>query len=218
MRAANAVFVPLPYALLYRLPVVSSLRAVARYGIVMNFAVCGLTALGLDEVTRRQMRRRQAPRRAAVNAVLLCLSGLMIFEYWQQPWPSALLAVRPVDTWLSTQPRGTLVELPPERAVRRYNMFARIIHGQPTALGAAGSFPPPEHAERLAALQRLPDPMAVDELCSWGTRYVVIDPRGMKQDDLARWKAVADGLSVLRYDREVGGVLVYLADGCKRLT
>jgi hypothetical protein len=217
MRAGSFVYVPLPYALVYQLPVINSLRSVSRYAHVMNYAVAGLAALGLDELARRALWRtpKANRRRMALNVACVCLSAAMVFEYWQVPWATTLLAPRPIDLWLSTQPRGTVVELPPARAAQRINMFARIIHGQPTVLGAGGSFPPAEHNKRIELMNRLPDRDAVQALCSWDARYVLINTARMQPDDLTHWRNVAGAIPELRYDHEISGFLIYLADGCR---
>lgn len=177
MRSESSTVIPLPYALIYRTPVVSSLRAVSRYSVLMHFALIGLAALGADALLRRARARLTGycPVARALPALALGLFGsAVLFEFWVKPMPTTELRARPVDRWLAEQPFGAVVEMPLGKAAQRLGIYAQIEHRQPLALGMWGSFPPPIDAERRAALERLPDPDAVREVCAWGVRYILI--------------------------------------------
>lgn len=211
MRASSATVIPLPYALIYRLPVISSIRCVGRYAIVMNFAAVGLAALGLDA-----LRRRAASARALRYIVVLSLivGGVSLLEYWQTPWLTVRLAAREVDIWLQAQPRGAVLELPLTAQSLRLNNFSRMVHRQPLVLGLAGSFPPPADAIRKATLERLPDAAAVDEVCSWGTRYVVFNTRRINAEQHQRWQRAIEALPQAHLARVYERERVYVVDGC----
>ncbi len=217
MRAGQGVVVPLPYALLHRLPIISSMRAVGRFAILMNFAVCGLAALGADALVRRLSARTGAsPRtRWALAALVLCAGGLIVVEYWQKPYQAVRLTAREVDRWLAGQPFGAVLELPLRDLTQRLSVYARIEHGQPLILGPRGSFPPAVDVERRTIIERLPAPEAVEALCSWGTRYVVLNMRQMTEEEQARW---IDTMNTAQVAREQPGVdairKLYVLDGC----
>jgi hypothetical protein len=216
MQAEGYAVIPLPYMALYRLPVISSIRAVGRFAVLMNLGICGLAALALDAFARRRgLSQSHAVHRARLSVVALAVGVLTVFEFWQLPYETTLLRPRPVDQWLSTQPRGTVVELPPGQSERRLHIFQRIIHQQPVVLGLGGSFPPPADAERLSALRRLPEPDAVKQLCSWQTRYVLLDRSRIKPETFATWQGIIERIPQLHYDRTVGDALVYLARACE---
>ena len=225
MRASQSLIVPLPYALVYRLPVISSMRAVGRYAILMNFAVCGLAALGADALARRMLasRARATSRqkdarwrraRAGIAAFVFLAGALTLVEYWQKPYATVKLGARPVDGWLAGQPFGSVLELPLDPYTQRLSLYARIEHGQPLALGMRGSFPPPADVERRSMLERLPEPEAVRALCSWGARYVLISPRVATTAEIERWSGVMDAVPAARYSGMFDGVRVYVLDGC----
>jgi len=218
MRAGQGVIVPLPYALIHRLPVIASIRAVGRFAILMNFAMCGLAALGADALIRQLSARTGELRRRRqwLAAIVLCAGGLVVFEYWQKPYQAVRLTARAVDRWLAGQPFGAVLELPLNPSTQRLSVYARIEHGQPLTLGLRGSFPPPADAERQAIIQRLPAPEAAQALCAWGTRYVVLNTRRMTEEERIRWVEAMEALPMARDLGEMDKVRVYVLDACKQ--
>ena len=217
MRAGRGVIVPLPYALVHRLPVISSMRAVGRFAILMNFAVCGLAALGADALIRQLSARTGASRhmRQALAVCVLCAGGLMVAEYWQKPYQAARLTAREVDRWLAGQPFGAVLELPLRDLTQRLSVYARIEHGQPLVLGPRGSFPPPTDVDRRAIIEQLPMPEAVDALCAWGTRYVVLNMRHMTtEDEQARWIDTLNAVPVAQERPGVDAIRKLYVLGC----
>ena len=217
MRAGQGLIVPLPYALVHRLPVISSMRAVGRFAILMNFAVCGLAALGADALVRRLSARTGASRRMrqALAVIVLCAGGLIIAEYWQKPYQATRLTAREVDRWLAGQPFGAVLELPLDPFTQRLSVYARIEHGQPLVLGLRGSFPPPIDMERRAIIEQLPAPAAVDALCAWNARYVVLNTRRMTEDEQARWMRAMSAVPIADDIGQMDRVRVYILDGCQ---
>jgi len=217
MRAGQGVIVPLPYALIHRLPVIASMRAVGRFAILMNFAVCGLAALGADALIRQLSARTGESRRMRqwLAVLVLCAGGLVVFEYWQKPYQAVRLTARAVDVWLAGQPFGAVLELPLDPFTQRLSVYARIEHGQPLALGLRGSFPPPVDGERQAIVERLPAPEAAQALCAWEARYVVLNTRRMIEEERTRWTEAMEAMPVAQDLGEVQGVRVYVLDGCQ---
>jgi len=224
MRAEHSLIVPLPYALIYRLPFISSMRIVSRYGILLNFAVCGLAFLGIAQLIRRFRRRlRQSNRGAALTPALITVSvalfaALCVFEYWQKPYKLVTLEARPVDHWLAEQPFGAVLELPietPTVAVQRLAIvYSFLYHHKPLVLGMRGSFPPAVDAERKAVLQNLPQAEAAYKLCEWGARYVVLNLDVLNEAEQRHWTAVLGGLQVQSTRTALDNTVVYTLTGC----
>ncbi len=198
----KALPIPLPYVLLYRLPFISSMRAVGRFAVLMNFAVVGLAALGLAAVLARLKSKlggnsAMLAKSASLFACLLvgCLS---VAEYWLSTYPSARLVERSVDRWLVQQPRGAVLELPLDGITQRRSIYARIVHDQPMTLGLGGSFPPQVALERLV-IQILEGSDLTRTLCQWQTRYVVLNKYGwVKDEDLATWQQRINALPAFK--------------------
>lgn len=220
MQNEQSLIVPLPYALIYRLPPFSFIRFSSRYIILAHFALCGLAALGTDAALRAAIgRRKSGPGRVrlyralAITAVLLVWMAVLV-EFWRKPYPTVSLRVRAVDTWLARQPRGVVVELPLTRQAQRFNVYAQLNHHHPLALGIGGSFPPPIHAERLAVLEKLPDPQAARALCAWGTRYVLVDLNARPYGAGDRWAAAMSALPIPYETALFESTRVYILTGC----
>jgi hypothetical protein len=219
MRDEQGIIVPLPYALIYRLPVIASMRAVGRFAILLNFAVCGLAAVGADALIRRlSARMRESQRiRQWLAALVLCAGGLVVFEYWQKPYQAVRLRARAVDVWLAEQPFGAVLELPLDQFSQRLSVYARAEHRQPLVLGLRGSFPPPVDGERRAIIEQLPAPEAVQALCEWGTRYVVLNMRRMTREEQIRWAETMEAMPVARLAGEWDLVRGYVLDECQEV-
>jgi hypothetical protein len=209
MQAGLFVVVPLPFAFVYKLPIVWSLRGVARASILMDFGLCALAGLGLAELWRRFPRFSQAGR----LGTLLGLGILILFEYWQSPYGAANLQIRPVDVWLSSQPMGSVLELPVEQGSRAYGLFARTIHNQPTVLGTSVSYR--ELASRKQVIKQLPESASLQMLCEWDVRYIVVDTSRVKPEQLEITRAVIRAIPHLSSPIRVGSADVYQMAPCR---
>lgn len=204
MRARQAAIVPLPYALVYRLPLFSSIRYVTRHAIVLTFALLALSALGAARALAWTQRRWRGSRRAfrvTGAAAIVVLGGLTLFEYWQRPQRLLSLEPRPVDLWLREQPWGVVLELPLDSPIvdtQRLGIYHSMMHHhKPLALGMRGSYEPPIDAERRQIISSLPAPEAVHAVCSWGVRYIVFNPDQIRDSNEAtHWRAVLESLHV----------------------
>jgi hypothetical protein len=224
MRASQSVIVPLPYALVYRLPFISSMRIVSRYGILLNFAVCGLAFLGIAQLIRRLRRRlRHSDRARAMTPAIITVSvalfaALCVFEYWQKPYKLVTLEARPVDHWLAEQPFGAVLELPVETrtvAVQRLAIvYSFSYHHKPLVLGMRGSFPPPIDAERKAVIARLPEAEAARALCEWGTRYVLLNLSLLNDEERSLWLDALSEMPVRTDQAQFENIVVYTLTGC----
>lgn len=221
----RSVFIPLPFALLYRLPPFSFIRYSSRYIILTNFALCGLAVMGVDALTRR-LRQRWTRRVSdqsttsrwlsivTLGGLIALLWGLTLFEFWRKPHVTTVLRPRPADVWLAEQPAGALVELPLARATQRFSVYAQLNHGHPLILGIGGTFPPPIHFERTAVLESLPDVAAAQTICSWGARYIFVDPQFEKAEEVDKWLAKLRDLPIAHERIMLDRVHVIVLTGC----
>jgi hypothetical protein len=69
--------------------------------------------------------------------------------------------------------------------------------------------------ERRAIIEQLPAPEAVEALCSWGARYIVLNMRQMTEDEQARWISAMAAMAAAREQPGVDAARkVYVLDGC----
>jgi hypothetical protein len=209
MQTELFVIIPLPYAIVYKLPILWSLRGVARAGILMNFALCGLAGLGLAELWKRITSLPQGVK----WMFQLGLGLLILFEYWQSPYAAANLQVRPIDVWLNSQPRGSVLELPVEQGVRSYGLYARTIHNQPTVFGTSVSYQ--EFAKRKEIIEQLPALASLQMLCVWDVRYIVVDTARTKAAQLNATQAIIQALPGVSLPTRVGSSELYQLAQCK---
>ncbi len=94
------------YALLFRLPLFSFLRAPSRFGLVVTLSLAALASLALP----RLLRRVPPPGRTAAAAALMVLAvaELNVLPF---PWERAQRIPEPY-TQLATLPRGPVAEFP----------------------------------------------------------------------------------------------------------
>jgi hypothetical protein len=119
--------------------------------------------------------------------------------------------------WLAEQPFGAVLELPLDQFSQRLSVYARAEHRQPLVLGLRGSFPPPVDGERRAIIEQLPAPEAVQALCEWGTRYVVLNMRRMTREEQIRWAETMEAMPVARLAGEWDLVRGYVLDECQEV-
>ena len=125
--------IPLPYALLHRLPFYEWLRVPARMDMMIKLALAMLAAIGLHNLIAR---RSQIGR--AVLTVLA--TGLVLFEYLTfVPYPMAEVAPSPFLEQLSADgdDYGIL-----HVASHEYAMYLQTLHGHPMVEGHIHRWPP----------------------------------------------------------------------------
>jgi hypothetical protein len=164
-----------PDAGLYRwlgdtLPFMSFLRAPARFGIVVVFAMAVLAGFGFSALL-------PARRRSLAAAGLTLLAAA---EVSAAPWP--LRQVPPVSAaheMLAMLPRGPVVEFHfPYRPAglhehARY-MFRSMWHWQPLVNGYS-DYIPPDFRDIMVPINGFPDPVSFRILREREVRYVTID-------------------------------------------
>ncbi|MCX7852362.1 MAG: hypothetical protein N2383_06215 [Caldilineales bacterium] len=147
---------PLPYALLLRLPFLEIARTVARYDLMVTLCLGLLAAGGVQALV--SARGRLWPAGLAL--------ALVVFEYAAVPYP-----ISPPDTpaWyheLARDPRpGAVLNLPMTWDRPNYLLF-QTVHGKPLTAGYITRTDPRTYPERLPVLSDFrhggPDINAVD--------------------------------------------------------
>ncbi len=184
--------VPLPYALLLRLPFLDIARTVARYDLLVMLSVAMLAGGGLYTLLGRFEQRPQVQRWGAALTLVLVL-----FEFAPLPYP-----VSPPDTpaWyqtLAADPRpGAVLNLPMSWDRPNY-LLHQTVHGKPLTAGYISREDPRTLVGRIPVISDFrykgPDINAVDVAAYAptlfdfaGIRWVAIDryqmPGGAERD------------------------------------
>ncbi len=180
----------LPYGWLVWLPFI---RIVARpdyfvLGLLLPLAV--VAAIGADRCLGAldQHRRAQAVLLVAVSAVLL-------FEYWNGPYPGFELSIDPVYQQLAQEPGNfAIIELPMGRRESKDYTLSQTVHQHPIVEGLSGRTPPEAYqyidSNPLLARWRAQQPLdcsalpataidgALQQLQNDGFRYVIVHHDG----------------------------------------
>ena len=117
--------------------------------------------------------------------VLICLTAIMLLEYWVVQKPLFPVdsggAIPPVYTWLAHEPKGVLLELPicglPGQACLEEStyMYYSTYHWDPLVNGGGGFFPS-DWNQRIGPLQTFPSAAADGMIHTLGVQYVVVHP------------------------------------------
>ncbi|HEX8230588.1 MAG TPA: hypothetical protein VF826_14915 [Chloroflexia bacterium] len=182
------VNVPLPYLLLYRLPLLSIMRTPARLTVLTMLALGVLAAFALTALLGRRYleRGRVLSFRNAVWGLLL--PAIIVFEFLAVPFPTVPPGWNvPIYRQIATEPGDfALLELP----IRPFGdyMAYQTVHGKPIVGGYLSRQPPYATLAQTPALHYLEDTVAADdpvsaqvtegrgvtELKALGVKYVII--------------------------------------------
>jgi hypothetical protein len=163
-------------------PLLSSLRSSARFGVFVLLSLSILAGFGAANIFRARPRYVTA---IGVMATLLCL-----LEYWSAP-----VSVRPDQShppeahqWLSHQPPGTaIVELPLPKGealwlyettyqIRSTHHWLRLVNGY-------SGFAPKEYRRTLEELRAFPDATSIERLRQLKVRFVLINRVHYTEDE-----------------------------------
>jgi hypothetical protein len=188
-----------------------SLRAPARFGVLVLMSIAMLAAIGADRIFRRWPHHARA---AALMLSLLCVA-----EYWSAPLPLRAVDLRPaeIDRWLSSLPAGTAIaQLPTPTtdtlwlAEPLYQMRS-INHWQPMVNGYS-AFLPADHARLFDQLDAFPERPAILALRDRGVKYILIHRRLYPADRFDRLMESVDASTRLSrvgtFDDHGGEVVV----------
>jgi hypothetical protein len=134
--------IPLPYALLHRLPFVNLSRSVSRFDVIVMLCLGIAAAFGVAALTLWAARRLPQPAggsrpldRVAMAAIPLLAAALILSEFLPAPYPTS-----PPDTpaWyaeLAQDPADLAVLNLPANYERPWYLLYQIEHGKPLATG-----------------------------------------------------------------------------------
>ena len=188
---AFGVTIPLPYLILYKLPLFDIMRTPARLtvltmlalGILVAYTLAYLLPLGL-----RAIPRTATGARTRMYLIGVALPLLIFFEYLSIPFPMAPPGWGvPIYTKIAAEPGNfALLELP-IRPMSDY-MAYQTVHGKPIIGGYLSRQPPYPLLDDTPALKYLQDGTLLDdpvrgqitegrgvkELVDLGVKYVII--------------------------------------------
>jgi hypothetical protein len=160
--------------LLQVVPLLSSLRASARFGVFVLLSLSVLAGFGAANIFRAR------PRYATVIGVIATL--LCLLEYWSAP-----VSVRPdqrhpteAHQWLSQQPPGTVIvemPVPISHELWRYETTYQIrsTHHWLRLVNGYSGFAPEEYRRTLEDLRAFPDATSIQRLRQLNVRFVLIN-------------------------------------------
>jgi hypothetical protein len=199
--AQDGVPIPLPALLMYKVvPLTKSMRVMARFALWSGFMTAALAGLGVLALCRRFG--------LSLRPIALTVTVLVAFESLAVI-PVMTLEPRPVDQWLASQPRSTvIVELPVDQAERPLQDYWMTVNQKPNLFGwVADSFDPPLQLEREQTLKDFPAPSSIAYLRQSPATLVLVTP-----SQIPAWTAmqpVLDGAAGLTFLRQIGEVRVY---------
>jgi hypothetical protein len=205
-RAADAVRVPMPYALLALVvPGFAMLRGSGRFGVLPATLLPITAALGAGYLGTLLRARNLLPL-ALAAFVLVRVPPIPVHEVEVNG------RVPPAYEWLRAHGGGRpLLDAPyvegvPGIYTNCRAMYFSIYHRLPL-LNGYGSHVPKRFADRVPVMARLPDREAAMQLCAeTGLKWVLVHQEGMWPANRSRWAAVPD---VLRVAATFGSDVVY---------
>jgi hypothetical protein len=184
--AGGSVILPMPGQFLFDyLPLFSSMRAYARFGVIAALAVAVLMALAWSIFLHRSRFRKHSTF-LATGALVLLLADL-----WSAPYVWGWSLVEPTQTaqFISAQPPGLVTQMPLESSQSGPALWQEVYYGKPIAYGF-DTFEPPQWAPVRDRLEEFPRDPALDVLHDWGVRYIVVSANAYAE----RWTNEKAGL------------------------
>lgn len=172
VRVGQTGVVPLPGQLLYDwLPLYSSMRAFARFGVIVALALSVLLALVWSALLRSGPAL--VKRNPAMSTLLLL--ALVVTDFWSGPysWGTSRVETSVTARYLAQLPSGILMQMPLESSQSGPALFRRVSAGKSVAYGYE-TFEPPQWRAHRPALEEFPEAPALEVLRGWGVRYVVV--------------------------------------------
>ncbi len=176
----------LPGTILYDwLPLYSSMRAYARFGVLASLAIALLAGLGLSWLLAHPRARKYS---AFVTLVVL---GLVMADFWTAPYSWGTSNVQPtkLSAYLAAAPPGAVMQMPLESTQSGPALFAESYYGKPITYGY-DTFEPPQWGASKPLLAKFPSEATLDLLRSWGVRYIVVSAKAYG----ANWQGTFDYL------------------------
>lgn len=182
----------MPYRLFFQLiPVFDAMRAPERFGNVLLLGLGGAVCWGIAELTARVPRARWSHSPTVLGIVIVVLVSA---EYIRTPLAVAQVPpLPPVYSWLASQPRGAVLELPFGPVATQLNreqvrQYWSTVHWQPRVNGSSDITPLVFDALRRD-LVAFPDARSIGILQGLGVRYVIVHRAELSDPS---WPALAD--------------------------
>lgn len=205
------VTVTLPYQWLYDwVPGFGgAMRALARWGVLVLFAVAAFAGFGFSKLTEKFARAHFA---FALGAAVLVLGG-MYWEYDQTPMRlmTGTLIRQPTPTvyeWLATQPEGAVLELPfGDQGVGTardvWYQYYSLLHRHRLVNGNLAIAPLP-YAEIARRVQNFPSTDAIELARALGVRYIIVHAQGISDGSTkqARAELFSDALELAHQSQD----------------
>lgn len=172
VKLAGGGVVPLPGQLLYDwLPLYSSMRAFARFGVLVMLCAAALMGIGWTVLLRSGPSwLRSRPVFSTTVA-----AALILLDFWTGPyaWGTSRVESGATDAFLAAQPSGLVMQMPLASSQSGPALYSHVLYGKPIAYGYE-TFEPPEWSKARPALEAFPADASLDVLKSWGVRYIVV--------------------------------------------
>jgi hypothetical protein len=188
--------ITLPGRLLYDwLPLYSSMRAYARFGVLAALAVVVLMGLGWAALLRQPGWARRG------QWLTLVATCLLLADFWSAPYAWGTTRVEPTEAskFLSAAPPGLVMQMPLASSQSGPALFWGTYYDKPISYGY-DTFEPAEWRAARDTLQAFPDDATLDLLKSWGVRYIVVSANAYGPD----WPGYGDFLKGLPRLRHLG--------------
>lgn len=155
-------------------PIVSSFRAPARFGVLVLLSIAVLAAIGAARIFEAWPTAKPW-----LVAAFMLICGV---EYWSAPLPVREFDTRPSEAhrYLASQPPGSVVLEMPVPTIDSLWFYETtyqlrsIHHWQPLVNGYSG-FVPKEYARTLNALRDFPSDAAIERLRQLDVKYVLLN-------------------------------------------
>jgi hypothetical protein len=183
------------------LPFYSIMRVPMRYGIFTMVFVCAGGGIGIQWILRKVEKKWHM----IIGFFALLI---VILDFFNTPFSLSEIKAREVDTWLSEQPYGGLVQLPYKQSLLEEHFYYALHHNKPL-LGAVRAFPSDRFLFLKNILISFPDYESVSALKNENITYVVIDEKEIPVTETIVDAAVENGLT---YHGSFSGESVFTID------
>jgi hypothetical protein len=200
---AFGVSVPLPYLLLYKLPMFSIMRTPARLAVLTMLALGVLVAIALAWLLSTTRIRS-----AGYYVLSVLLPVLILFEYLAVPFPTVPPGWNvPIYAQIAREPGNFAILELPLRPFGDY-MAYQTVHGKPIIGGYLSRQPPYPLLDQTPALKYLQDTTSpsdpalgsmtagkgIDELRTLGVGYIIVHWWAFTPEQSAMMRAKLDAL------------------------
>ena len=163
---------PLPGQLLYDwLPFYSSMRAYARWGLIVALGIVVLGGIAWAYLLRYGPGGFRSASRWLATLALVAI----VVDLWTAPYAWGTSRVEPSEAsrFVASLPDGTVMRMPLAASQSGPALWAQVYYDKPLAYGYE-TFEPEGWRVRRPDLETFPDDPALDVLEEWGVRYVVV--------------------------------------------